>query len=245
MRKLTIHLRAAIAVFFSSVVLFACTTSDDYLDQGRALLREGKSREALTALNQAVEADADNADAFNTRGVAYFELKEYSNALLDYEQALKLKPDFYRPYYNRALLKTAQGDVQAALKDYSEAIRLAPDTAKTATSETYLNRGQLFALQGQTQPALTDFDQSIKLNPKNALALYNRGNLRFNEKDLPGSIADFQACVAADPTFGKAFYGLGLAQVLANQRDAACLSLRQAQKLNYPDAASAIAAYCN
>jgi tetratricopeptide (TPR) repeat protein len=176
--------------------------------------------------------------------VAYFELKEYNNALLDYNQALKLKPDFYRPYYNRALLKTTQGDVQAALSDYSEAIRLAPDTAKTASSETYLNRGQLFALQGQIQPALTDFDQSIKLNPRNALALYNRGNLRFNLKDLNGALADFQACISVDPTFGKAFYGLGLAQILANQREAACLSLKQAQKLNYADAANAIAAYC-
>lgn len=231
-------------VHCSLLLVLACTSSDDYLDQGRALLREGKSREALAPLNQAVEADADNAEAFNTRGVAYFELKEYNNALLDYEQALKLKPDFYRPYYNRALLKTTQGDVQAALSDYSEAIRLAPDTAKTATSETYLNRGQLFALQGQTQPALTDFDQSIRLNSRNALALYNRGNLRFNQKDLTGSLADFQACVAIDPTFGKAFYGLGLAQVLANQRDAACLSLKQAQKLGYPDAANAISAYC-
>jgi len=244
MRKFILHLQSAVAVLFVSALFTACTSSDDYLDQGRALLREGKSREALAALNQAVEADAENADAFNTRGVAYFELKEYSNALLDYEQALKLNPTFYRPYYNRALLKTTQGDVQAALSDYSEAIRLAPDTAKTATSETYLNRGQLFALQGQTQPALTDFDQSIKLNPRNALALYNRGNLRFNQKDLTGALADFQACIAIDPTFGKAFYGLGLAQILADQRDAACLSLQQAQKLNYPDAANAIAAYC-
>ncbi|MBO0938442.1 tetratricopeptide repeat protein [Fibrella sp. HMF5335] len=233
--------------FFTAYLLYfllSCTSSSDYLEQGRKLLREGKSREAVQVLNQAVEADADNAEALNTRGVAYFELKEYNNALLDYEQALKITPDFYSPYYNRALLKTTQGDVQGALKDYSEAIRLAPDTAKLATSEAFLNRGQLFAAQDQIQPALTDFDQSIKLNPRNALALYNRGNLRFNEKNLDGAIADFQACIAVDPNFGKAFYGLGLSQVLANQREAACLSLKQAQKLNYPDAANAIAAYC-
>lgn len=229
------------AVFF----LFACNASDEQLQQGRQLLREGKSREAVQALNAAIESDPDNADAFVTRGAAYFELKEYANAQLDYEQALKLKPDFYRPYYNRALLKTSQGDIAGALKDYSDAIRLAPDTAKLSTSDTYLNRGQLFAVQGQTQPALTDFDQAIKLNPRNALALYNRGNLRYNQKDLAGAIADFQACVAVTPSFGKAFYGLGLAQLLAVQGDAACLSLKQAQQLGYPDAANAVASYCN
>ncbi|MBO0931542.1 tetratricopeptide repeat protein [Fibrella sp. HMF5036] len=238
------HVLTLFIVHCSLFIITGCTSSTDYLEQGRKLLREGKTREAVQVLNQAVEADADNADAFNTRGVAYFELKEYNNALLDYEQALKVKPDFYSPYYNRALLKTTQGDIQGALTDYSQAIRLAPDTAKRGASEAFLNRGQLFAAQDQIQPALTDFDQSIKLNPRNALALYNRGNLRFNQKNLDGAIADFQACIAVDAKFGKAFYGLGLAQVLANQRDAACLSLKQAQKLNYPDAANAVAAYC-
>lgn len=238
------HLFSLVIIHCIGSIFFACNTSDEQFQRGRQLLREGKAREAVQALNAAIEADADNPDAFVTRGAAYFELKEYANAKLDYEQALKLKPDFYRPYYNRALLKTSQGDIQGALQDYSEAIRLAPDTAKTATSDTYLNRGQLFALQGQTQSALTDFDQAVKLNPRNGLALYNRGNLRFNQKDLTGAIADFQASVAINPGFGKAFYGLGLAQVLANQRETACLSLKQAQKLGYSDAAAAIAAYC-
>jgi tetratricopeptide (TPR) repeat protein len=231
-------------VYSTLYILLSCTSATEQLEQGRQLLREGKSREAVQALNTAIEADPDNADAFVTRGAAYFELKEYANAKLDYEQAIKLKPDFYRPYYNRALLKTSQGDIQGALTDYSEAIRLAPDTARSAASDTYLNRGQLFFLQGQTQPALTDFDQAIRLNPRNALALYNRGNLRFNEKNLPAAIADFQACVAVNPQFGKAFYGLGLSQLLLDQRDAGCLSLKQAQKLGYADAASAVAEYC-
>ena len=70
------------------VLLLSCTSSDSYVKQGKALMQQSKFREAVQVLNQAVEADAGNADAFNTRGVAYFELKEYANALLDYEQAL-------------------------------------------------------------------------------------------------------------------------------------------------------------
>ena len=38
-----------------------------------------------------------NAEAFNSRGVAYFELKEYANATLDYDQAIKLSPIFTGP----------------------------------------------------------------------------------------------------------------------------------------------------
>ncbi|KAB7727512.1 tetratricopeptide repeat protein [Rudanella paleaurantiibacter] len=226
------------------LLLQACTSSDAYLEQGRALLKEGKTREAIAALNGAVEADEENAEALNTRGVAYFEQKEYSNAQLDYDQAIQVAPNFYRPYYNRALLKIAQNDLEGALKDYSDAIRLVPDTARLASSDLYLNRGQLFATQSQVQPAITDFTKAIELNPKNALALYNRGNLYFNQKNLPGALADFQKSVEADPAFGKAFYGLGLAQLLNNQRDAACLSLKQSKQLGYADAVNAVAQYC-
>jgi tetratricopeptide (TPR) repeat protein len=228
----------------SLFVLIACSGEAD-LKLGRSLLKEGKFREAITALNRAIEADAGLADAFNSRGVAYFELKEYANAQLDYDQAIKLRPDFYRPYYNRALLQTAKNNLPAALADYSTAIRLAPDTARATTSEIYLNRGQLFAVQDQARAALTDFDHAIDLAPANALALYNRGNLRFQQKDLPGAIADFQRSVAADPQFGKAFYGLGIALLVQNERETACLNLKQAQKLGYADAANAVATYCN
>lgn len=231
-------------VLFFSMGLSACTSSDAYVEQARAFLRAGKSKEAISALNQAIETDQENVEAFNMRGVAYFERKEYSNAQLDYDQAIKLAPEFYRPYYNRALLKMAQNDLQGALKDYSDAIRFVPDTAKTAGSDLYLNRGQLFATQNQIQPALTDLTKAIELNPKNAFALYNRGNLYFEQKKLPNALSDFQKAVEANPSFGKAFYGLGLAQLLNEQRDAGCLSLKQAQQLGYADAVNAVNQYC-
>lgn len=226
-------------VHCSLFIVFACSSATEHLETGRALLRAGKPREALAELNRTIEADANSAEAFTVRGVAYFELKEYANAQLDYEQAIKLAPDSYRPHYNRALLRAAQNDLVGAIKDYSDAIRLAPDTA-----DSYLNRGQLFVQQGQTAPALNDFSQAIKLNPKNALAYYDRGNIRFQQRDLNGATADFRQAIVHDPSFGKAFYGLGLAQLLDSQKEQGCLSLKQAQKLGYADAANALAAYC-
>ena len=54
----------------------ACSSSDKNVEQGRIYLKEGKFREAVQSLNQAIEANASNVEAFNSRGVAYFELKE-------------------------------------------------------------------------------------------------------------------------------------------------------------------------
>lgn len=217
----------------------ACTSSGEKLAEGRALMQQGKFREAIQPLNDAINADGTNAEAFNTRAVAYFELKNYENALLDYDQAIKLNPDFYKPYYNRAKLKTARGETEAALKDFSEAIRRAPDS-----SDIYLDRGQLFATSGNLTSALSDFNQAIQLDPKNSLAHFNRGNIRFQQDEFAEALDDFTKTVQLDPKFGKAFNALGVTQVMLNQRENGCLSLKQAKQLGYTEAQAYLTEYC-
>jgi len=163
---------------------------------------------------------------------------------LDYEQAIQLRPDQYQPFYNRAKLRLAQGNSQDALKDYAEAIRLLPDTANQAASDVYLDRGQLFASLGNLTSALSDFEQAATRNPKNALAFYNRGNIRFQQEEYTAALSDFTQAVQLDSQFGKAFYGLGITQIMTEAREAGCISLKQAQKLGYADAATAIQQYC-
>src|SRR4028119_403040 len=89
---------------FLIFVLVACSQSSEaFLDKGRQLMQEQKFEEALGFLNKSIEKDAGNAEAFNARGVTHFELKRYQEANLDYGRAIELRPDFYKPYYNREL----------------------------------------------------------------------------------------------------------------------------------------------
>ncbi|MFD1140468.1 tetratricopeptide repeat protein [Larkinella insperata] len=217
----------------------ACTSSEEKLAEGRALMQQGKFREAIQPLNDAINTDGGNFEAFNSRAVAYFELKDYENALLDYDQAIKLSPDFYKPYYNRAKLKTARGETDPALRDFSEAIRRAPDI-----SDIYLDRGQLFANSGNLTSALSDFNQAIQLDPKNSLAYFNRGNIRFQQDEFAEALKDFTKTVELDAKFGKAFNALGVTQIMLNQRETGCLSLKQAKQLGYAEADTYITEYC-
>ena len=43
------------------------------------------------------------ADAYNNRGNAYVDLKQYDKAIADYTEAIRLKPDYAGAYYNRGL----------------------------------------------------------------------------------------------------------------------------------------------
>ncbi len=65
-----------------------------------------------------------------------------------------------------------------------------------------------------------------------------------NKQSVSRFIQPLIPCVKSCPSFGKAFYGLGLAQLLQNEREGGCLSLKQARNVGYADAANAVAEYC-
>jgi tetratricopeptide (TPR) repeat protein len=45
-------------------------------------------------------------------------------ALQDFNEAIRLRPDFAGAFYNRGNARAVKGDVEGALQDYNEAIRL-------------------------------------------------------------------------------------------------------------------------
>ncbi len=48
-------------------------------------------------------------------------------ALAEYDEAIRLKPDFAEAYYNRGLAREHNNDLQAALADYDKFISLRPN----------------------------------------------------------------------------------------------------------------------
>jgi tetratricopeptide (TPR) repeat protein len=222
------------------LLLVACSQSSEaFLDKGRELMREQKFTEAVGFLNKSIEKDATNAEAFNARGVAHYELKQYKEAQMDYARAIELRPDFYKPYYNRARVKTTQRDLPGALKDYSEAIRLQPDSA-----DLYFDRGYVYFESSRFREALLDFDKAILLNPRNPDFYYNRGTVKVRLTDFSGGVADFQQSVRLNANYAKGYYSLGMAEIIQKQPEAGCRHLEQAERLGYPEAKEAILTYC-
>ena len=83
------------------------------------------------------------------------------------------------------------------------------------------------------------------MTPKEINAYYNRGNILFQEENYAAAIIDFAKAAEIDPTFGKAYYALGLSYIKSDEKEKACLAFQQAQKLNYPGAADAVKNLCN
>jgi tetratricopeptide (TPR) repeat protein len=112
---------------------------------GQALVRAGRTREAIPYFDRAVAAaDAVWAYHFN-RARAYGELKEWTRAVAGYRDAARLFPDDYVTAFNLARALQSNGDLSGAIGQFERAIALAP-----GQSDFHLSHG--YALETAARP---------------------------------------------------------------------------------------------
>ena len=95
-------------------------TADDYQQQGRKLIQDDKFADAIPLLTQAVTLNPYLATAFNARGYAHFRLKQFKEALSDFDSAIKLNPAYANAYTNRSSVRRAVGDKAGADADQAK-----------------------------------------------------------------------------------------------------------------------------
>ena len=72
---------------------------------GRQLTQEQKYREAIAELSEAVRQKPDLATAFNARGYLYLRLHDTARAAADFNEALRLDPQYQNARQNLAAVQ--------------------------------------------------------------------------------------------------------------------------------------------
>jgi tetratricopeptide (TPR) repeat protein len=88
-------------------------------------------------------------------------LERYEEAISDYDEALRIKPDFADAYVNRGYTKLALQQYTDVISDCDAALRIKPDSA-----HAYYNRGIAKHELGRTWEAKDDLQTALKLADK-------------------------------------------------------------------------------
>jgi tetratricopeptide (TPR) repeat protein len=166
-------------------------SAEAYYYRGNARHSKGDKQGAIEDYTQAIQLKPDYSDAYYNRGWVRYNLKDYQAAVDDFNQVIRLDPDNAEVYYNRAAARSKLKDREGTVADFTEVIRVQPNYINA-----YIERGRFRNSLGDRQGAIDDFTKAIELTPttsiNHAVAIYNRGIVRRNIKDLTGALTDLQ-----------------------------------------------------
>ncbi|MGB6324315.1 MAG: caspase family protein [Methylocella sp.] len=146
--------------------------------------------------------DLDNpsdAAAFYRRGQLYAKNADYSHAIKDFDEALRLHPKDAEALNNRCWARAMVGDFQTALKDCNEALQLLPRYADALDS-----RGLVKLKIGLPSSAIADYDAALQIKQQ-ASSLYGRGIAKKQTGDTAEGDSDIAAAKALDPEIAAKF----------------------------------------
>lgn len=195
-------------------------------------------------------ASAQPAYVFHQKGMDLFNAGKYSEAIKEFDTAIKKEPGDFESLTDRGRAHAALGKPDLAIADYTAAIKAnpnyqqayfyravayeaggkdqlaLPDFTKVVTlvpefSDGYVKRGMLYYKTGQTENALKDLTKGIELRAKNADVFFSRAEIYRNTGKDDAAIKDYTSALEINPQHVKAYFNRGV----VNER-----------KKKYPDA---------
>ena len=268
-----------VKVWHDSITLFEDLTKKypdlyfGYTSLGNSYLELGKPERAIMYFNKSYELNKGQGLMLNARGLAKFNIGDYTEAIADYDLAIRMEPTYSLAFNNRGNARQTLGQYQEALQDYNQAISLDPDY-----SAAYNGRGMVWQKLGEYQKSIDDFTKCLKLNPYYYIAYNNRGNsralmkdftgaindynlslkylpgnfnaihgrgfARLNLDDYTGALEDFNKAISIEPKYSLAYYNRGITKFKLNDKEGACADWIMSSRLGYAQAANEIEAYC-
>ncbi|MDE7131300.1 MAG: tetratricopeptide repeat protein [Lachnospiraceae bacterium] len=133
-------------------------------------------------------------------------LKDYTNAVKCYKNAIDKQPATSTFYNDLGLAYSNLGEHQKAIENYSKAIEVKPDY-ETA----YYNRGATYDDLKEYEKAIADYNKAIELNPADQSAYNNRGYTYNTLGEYDKAIADFSKAIELAPSFANPYKHCGTA----------------------------------
>ncbi|MEG4961984.1 MULTISPECIES: tetratricopeptide repeat protein [unclassified Microcoleus] len=166
-----------------------------YLWKGVVLYELKRYPQAINAYTKSIELKP-HPYTYDNRGLVYSAKGENDNALKNYNEATRLKPDYAIAYSNKGDVYDKKKDYDNALKNYNKAIELGYKNANI-----YRKIGNIYYGDGKKDydKALENYNKAINLGYKDANIYIFLGYIYSNEKqDYKKALDNYKEALKLD-----------------------------------------------
>ena len=169
--------------------------------------------------------------AHTNLGIALQEKGRIADAILHFDEALRIDPEYAEAHYNlgTALMKT--GQTADAIDQYTQALRINPGYAKA-----HYNLGNALMKTGRADDAIEQYEQAVTLNPDYAGAYNNLGAALLQSGHVSEAVEQYERAVLIEPGLAEAHYNLGAALMQAGRASEAAEQFEEVLQIHPNDA---------
>ena len=202
----------------------------------------------IKAFTDKIEKDSCGYEYNFIRGILYSLVMNYNNAIMDYDAALKKKPDDVLTLFNRAYVRYKMVEVIRAMEQdmvTPQPINLKKTTGMQQAGSTNLPPAPKKKVEQilDYQYILDDLNKVIELDNTFEFAWYNRGIVKAILKDYEGAVADFSKAIQINPDFAEAYFNRGLTELYLQQEEKGIEDLSKSGELGLIKAYNVIKRY--
>jgi len=196
---------------------------------GRALVRQGKTGDAVDYFQRALELRPDFVQALNEMGLLLANQQKVAEAEPYFERALRKDPNYSETYLNLGVVAQTNGKLEQAMARYEEAARLEPEGPAG-----FFFQGVKLAAQHRRQEAIQSFGEAVRLKPGFWQASYLLGVELAGENKVIEAQEQFQSVIWLRPDYARAHLNLGVALAKQGKFEPALEEFKTTLRLN-PD----------
>ena len=150
--------------------------------------------EAEAELRKSIQLNSRDWCPYDQLGRLYYDKKQYAQAIVQFEQKSKLKPDAVT-YHFLANSNYKLGRVKESLPLYQQAIDLSGDS-----DDLFVDQARAYNDLGRVADATKSLERAIEVNPENEQAHAYLGVTRFLQKDRDGAMKEYRWLLPKNPS---------------------------------------------
>ena len=177
------------------------------------------------------------------RALKQSEIDEHFRSIDRYAQQIAQQPNHAAYYFARALDFAMVKDIDNAISDLDRALYLDKQFVLAYFMRAQLRFQQILFQQSQEEKlndkhfgsdfvlVMQDLEKITEIAPGFIYAWYNRGNMRFMQKDYRSALEDYNRAIELNEDFAEAWYNRGVTRIYLGERNEGLRELSRAGEL--------------
>jgi len=154
--------------------------------------------------------------AHNNLGVLLQNQNRKAEALDQYEEALRLQPDYVEAHNNLGFALSEAGHIEEAIAQFKTALRIDPTDIEARN-----NLGNALSRVGKPEEAIAQYEAALRIKPDYIEAHNNLGTVLLHVGRVPEAIGHWEVALRIKPDYAEAHNNLAVALAQVGRVDEA------------------------